>query len=288
MATPDPVARYVLDGRDADLRRLLGVSALLDRTTRSALATVDVRSGWRVLECGCGPVGAMPVLAGLVGPTGTVVGVDVAAPTVERARSVITELGLDNVEVRLADINDAAAPVGGPYDLAFSRCFLMHQPDPLRTLTRVHEVLRPGGWFVAMEPLPAPAPFSHPANDELRDAWELLRRAIDLGGASPTAVQELPSTAERAGFEVVQLGGSFQPTDPATGFGLHAATTTAVREQVVSSGAAPVEEVDRLIEALTRAQTSGTYAWVTSPVSLTVTMRKPPKGASTSAPADQM
>lgn len=125
----DAVARYALDGSDEDLKRLLRIAALLNANTRTALATVDVRPGWRALECGCGPLGALPILSDLVGQSGHVVGVDFTASTVQRARAVLAELGLSNVEVHVADINDPTADVGGPYDLAFTRCFLMHQHD---------------------------------------------------------------------------------------------------------------------------------------------------------------
>jgi hypothetical protein len=46
----DAVARYVLAGSDEDLKRLLRISTLLTATTRTALATVDVRPGCRALE----------------------------------------------------------------------------------------------------------------------------------------------------------------------------------------------------------------------------------------------
>jgi SAM-dependent methyltransferase len=270
----DAVARYVLDGSDEDLKRLLRISALLGTSTRTALATVGVRHGWDVLECGCGPVGAMPILSDLVGDSGRVVGIDFAPATVERARSVLSELGLRNVEVRVADINDPAAVVGGPFDLAFTRCFLMHQRDPLHTVTRIRDALRPGGWLVAMEPLASPPPFSHPPDDDLRLAWDLLRRAIERSGASPTAILELPATAERAGFDVVQLGGSFQPTDASTGYGLHAATTVAARERIIASGVATAEQIDAVIARLQGAASRGGEGWVTSPLSLVVTLRK--------------
>jgi SAM-dependent methyltransferase len=269
----DAVARYALDGSDEDLKRLLRISALLNATTRTALATVDVRPGWRVLECGCGPLGAMPILSDLVGQSGHVVGIDFTASTVQRARSVVTELGLSNVEVQVADINDPTAVVGDPYDLAFTRCFLMHQHDSVHTLTRIRDTLRPGGWLVAMEPLPSPPPFSYPPNDDLRTAWEFLHRAIDRAGASPTAVYDLPAAAEQAGFDVVRLGGTFQPTDPATGFALHAATTAAGRDRMIATGVAEVEEIDAIIERLQTAATGFSEGWVTSPLSLAVTAR---------------
>lgn len=271
---PDSVAGYVLDGSDEDLRRLLRISALLSPTTRTALATVDIRPGWRVVECGCGPLGALPILSELVGPSGAVVGLDFTESTVQRAREVVRELGLGNVEVRVADINDSAAAIGGPYDLAFTRCFLMHQHDPLHTLTRIGEALRPGGWLVAMEPLPSPHPFSVPPNDDLRVAWDLLHQAVERGGVSPTVIYDLPATAGRAGFDVVQLGGCFQPTDPGTGFALHAATTAAVRERIIASDVTTADEIDAVIGRLQACAAQDGVGWVTSPLSLIVTLHR--------------
>lgn len=274
-AHPDVVTRYVLDGSDEDLRRLLGISALLASNTRTALASVDIQPGWQVLECGCGPVGALPILSELVGPLGRVAGIDFVGDTVARAAEVIAELGLHNVEVRVADINDEQAAVGGPYDLAFTRCFLMHQRDPVHTLRQIAGALRPGGWLVAMEPLPVPHPFSYPPDDTLRVAWDLLHQTIERSGAAPNAVCELPASARAAGFEVVDIGGNFQPTDARTGYGLHAATSLAVRERIISTGTATAAEIDEVIERLRAAGEAGTAQWVTSPVSLTLTLRKP-------------
>jgi len=81
-----------------------------------------VKQGWRVLDCGCGPVGALAVMAEMVGPEGQVVGVDFSEAAVQRARSIATTLGLENVEVRVGDVHDIGAePLGGAFDLAYTR-----------------------------------------------------------------------------------------------------------------------------------------------------------------------
>jgi ubiquinone/menaquinone biosynthesis C-methylase UbiE len=64
----------------------------------------------------------------MVGPAGCVVSADFSEPAIKRARSVVAALGLENVELVLGDIRDLeAAMLAGPFDLAFTRCFLMHQ-----------------------------------------------------------------------------------------------------------------------------------------------------------------
>src|SRR5689334_5362930 len=105
-AIADRVRRYVLDGSDEDLRRLLGVSHASADMARSALRRIGVQEGWRAIECGCGPIGALPVMAEMVGPSGTVVGVDFSEQAVQRARSIAAELRLDNVELVCGDVHD--------------------------------------------------------------------------------------------------------------------------------------------------------------------------------------
>ena len=129
-ATADQVRRYVLDGSDDDLRRLLSLSESFAEHVRRALRRVGVGPGWTVIDCGCGPIGGLAILAEMVGPAGRVVGVDFSEPTIGYVRSVMAALGLENVELVAGDIHELdAATLGGPFDLAFTRAFLMHQAD---------------------------------------------------------------------------------------------------------------------------------------------------------------
>ncbi len=50
------VRRYVLDGSDEDLRRLLRISQLTAEAVRAASRRVGVSEGWRAVDCGCGPI----------------------------------------------------------------------------------------------------------------------------------------------------------------------------------------------------------------------------------------
>ena len=99
-ATVDQVRRYILDGSDDDLRRLLSLSeSFAEDARRALLRRVGVGPGWTVIDCGCGPIGGLAILAEMVGPAGRVVGVDFSEPTTQRARSVMAALGLENVEL---------------------------------------------------------------------------------------------------------------------------------------------------------------------------------------------
>jgi ubiquinone/menaquinone biosynthesis C-methylase UbiE len=270
----DKVRRYVLDGSDDDLRRLLSLSESFAEHARRALRRVGVGPGWTVIDCGCGPIGGLAILAEMVGPAGRVVGVDFSEPTIEYARSVMAALGLENVELVAGDIHELdAATLGGPFDLAFTRAFLMHQPDPVRTLGRIAGLVRPGGWIIAHEPLATPPPRSLPHLGALETYWDLLHEVMERAGVPRGTVERLPRSAREAGLEIAEADGFFATQDPAIGFEIHAGSLAAARERAIEAGIA-AEMVDDVV-ALLRAAKAGGYEWVTSPFLLDLVLRKP-------------
>jgi ubiquinone/menaquinone biosynthesis C-methylase UbiE len=281
-AISDRVGRYILDGSDEDLRRLLSISQITADVARAALDRVRVERGWRVIDCGCGPVGGLAVMADAVGPCGRVTGVDFNPSSIERARAVIDELGLDNVDAVVGDVNapDIAVLVGDGFDLAFTRCFLMHQAEPVQTLTGIARLLRPGGWIVAQEPLRTPPPRSHPDLDAITTYWELMHDVVERAGAQHLAVEGLPASARAAGLEVVHKGGFFVNEEPELAFELHAGTLAATKARAVELGVATASDVDEVVDRI-RAAKHGGYEWATSPVFLDLALRKP-----TGAPGD--
>jgi ubiquinone/menaquinone biosynthesis C-methylase UbiE len=275
-AIAERVRRYILDGSDEDLRRLLGLAETTQGMARSAFRRVGVQEGWHVIDCGCGPIGGLAVMAEMVGPAGRVVGVDFSEPAVQRARSVVAALQLGNVEVFAGDINELdAAAVGGPFDLAYTRFFLMHQPDPVRTLSQIARLLRPGGWVVTQEALRNPPPRSHPHHDALGAYWDLVYQLLERAAGVPNAaVDNLAESARAAGLEVVATDGSFATIGPELGFDLHAATLLAARERAIASGVANAQQIDTLVSDL-RAAKDGGYQWVSTPFVMDLTLRKP-------------
>jgi len=272
-AIAEHVGRNVLDGSDEDLRRLLSVSGVTAETARRAFGRVGICEGWTAIDCGCGTLGGLAVLAEMVGPAGRVVGVDFSGTAIQRARSAVAALGLANVELFVGDIHYLdAATLGGPFDLAFTRC-LMHQADPARTLRQIAGLLRPGGWIVAQEPLPSPPPRSHPHLSALAAYWDLAHEVKDLAGRPRGIVEGLDRAARAAGLEVADASGFFTTLDPELGFEIHAATLAAARERAAKLGIA-AEKVDDLLLNL-RAAKSGQYERVSTPFFLDLALRKP-------------
>ena len=197
-ATDSRIQRYILEGSDDELRRLLSLSGVTAGPARRAFGRAGVSEGWAAIDCGCGPIGALAVLAEMVGPAGRVVGVDVSELAVIRAQSVVTALQLGNTEVVAGDIHhlDPRA-LGAPFDLAFTRLFLMHQADPVLTLSAIARLVRPGGWVIVHEPLRSPAPRSHP-HVELSTCTGPCAWAAGQVGVPPGTVESSRAAAPRA------------------------------------------------------------------------------------------
>ena len=273
-ATASRVQRYILEGGDEELRRLLSLSEVTAGRARQAFSRAGVSDGWAAIDCGCGPLGGLAVLAEMVGPAGRVVGVDLSELAVMRARSVAAALGLGNVEVVAGDIHQLdPAAVGGPFDLAFTRLFLMHQADPVHTLSAIARLIRPGGWIIVHEPLRCPPPRSHPPLDALETYWDMLHGVLERAGVPAGTVENLPAAARAAGLHVAWADGFFVLGGPQLGFEIHAGTLAAFTGAAVQLGIA-ADTIDGLIGSF-RAGQAGGYQWVSTPFFMDLALRRP-------------
>jgi SAM-dependent methyltransferase len=134
---------YVLGHQDVEVQRLLLQGRLYDDYTEHALRLAGLRPGMRVLDVGCGPGDVSFVAARLVGPTGSVLGVDAAPEMIALARSRAAEQGLSSVHFRQAAID--SLDLDEPVDAVVGRLILMHLPDPSAALRQLSTWLRPDG-----------------------------------------------------------------------------------------------------------------------------------------------
>jgi SAM-dependent methyltransferase len=134
---------------DEELARLEAQGAAIAPATRMIFAEAGIQRSMRVLDLGCGAGDVTFVAAGLVGPGGSVVGVDSSAEALARARLRAGQRGLAQVQFVEGDIHDPAP--GGPFDAIVERLALWLVPDPAAVLRRQATVLRPGGLVVPIE-----------------------------------------------------------------------------------------------------------------------------------------
>ncbi len=107
--------------------------------------------GARVLDLGCGTGRDCYVLSQLVGPTGSVIGVDMTEGQLAVARKHrdyhVRKVGYANIEFRQGYIEDlsTARIAGSSVDVVVSNCVLNLSPDKPSAFREIFRVLKPGG-----------------------------------------------------------------------------------------------------------------------------------------------
>jgi ubiquinone/menaquinone biosynthesis C-methylase UbiE len=126
-----------------EIRRLIHQAAILRPTTERLLRSAGIEQGMRVLDLGCG-AGDVSMLAGkLVGPSGSVVGIDPNADVLAVARARAQADGLLHVSFAEASVGTFSDP--RPFDLVVARYVLVYQVDPIAFLRAAARFATPGG-----------------------------------------------------------------------------------------------------------------------------------------------
>jgi len=105
-----------------------------------------IKPGETVLDLGSGAGNDVFIASTLVGDKGKVIGLDMTADMVDRARQNAEKLGRSNVEFVLGDIENMPLP-DAEVDLVVSNCVLNLVPDKAAAFAEIHRVLKPGGRF---------------------------------------------------------------------------------------------------------------------------------------------
>ncbi|MBV1855566.1 methyltransferase domain-containing protein [Catellatospora tritici] len=114
-----------------------------------ALTRLNPRPGEHVLDVGCGCGGTTAELAAAVGPTGAVLGVDLAESMVAAASTRFPPDHHPVLRFAAADVETVEDLPGAPFDAAYSRMALMLLADPVAGCANIRRMLRPGGRLAA-------------------------------------------------------------------------------------------------------------------------------------------
>jgi len=161
------------------------------------IALASLKEGEVVLDLGSGAGFDCFLAAKQVGSTGKVIGVDMTAEMLERARRNAWKGDFGNVEFRLGEIENL--PVGdNQVDIVISNCVINLSPNKKRVFQEAFRVLRPGGRLMVSDiVLPKDLP------EEIRNSVAAYVGCV-TGATTKKAYLE---TIRAAGFEETKVLG---------------------------------------------------------------------------------
>jgi len=107
----------------------------------------ELKAGEKVLDLGSGAGFDCFLAAKKVGSEGLVVGVDMTAEMISKARANAEKTGMSNVEFRLGEIEHLPAS-DNFFDIAISNCVINLSMDKKQVFKELYRVLKPGGRFI--------------------------------------------------------------------------------------------------------------------------------------------
>src|SRR3984957_9789044 len=182
-------------GYTAEELTLIPAEANMGLACGNPTATAHLRPGEVVADLGCG--GGMDVFLASkkVGPTGQVIGIDMTAAMVERARANAETGGFSNVLFHHAMIDNLPL-ADSSVDCVISNCVLNLAPDKPAVFREIFRVLKPGGRLAASDIA---------LKEELPEAIanSLVAYVGCIAGA--IRIESYQTELLRAGFEFVKI-----------------------------------------------------------------------------------
>jgi 2-polyprenyl-3-methyl-5-hydroxy-6-metoxy-1,4-benzoquinol methylase len=167
---------YVLGHSAEELNRLIDQARLFGELTEEVFVRAGIGAGMRVLDVGCGAGDVSFLLARMVGPSGTVVGIDRSEEAVAMATARAEAMGLSQVSFSQGDIEDIS--LEQPVDAAVGRFVLMYSGNPSVSLRRIATNVRAGG-IVAFQEMNVAEAKSFPQVDLFEQSMRWIVETLD-------------------------------------------------------------------------------------------------------------
>jgi SAM-dependent methyltransferase len=257
--------QYALGRTPKEYARLARQAEILAPMTRRLFEDAGISSGMCVLDLGSGAGDVCMMLSGMVGPQGSVIGLDLDGNAVAHARERAVAAGIGNIEYLPCEFADYAP--ARPVDAVVGRLVLMYQHEPAAALASAVRHLRPGGIVAFLEPW-----FQSPPGPDcnlvrsVRGIVETLRRSgahVDLGPRLHRVFQAagLPVPAMR--WEARMDGAPGSPLYQYIADTLESLMPKAIEYGIAKPGDFDVAQLPALME--TEVQSAG-YAMMVAPL----------------------
>jgi 2-polyprenyl-3-methyl-5-hydroxy-6-metoxy-1,4-benzoquinol methylase len=255
---------YAMGFTNRERERLMRQGAILREPTVTTFRTAGIMPGMRVLDIGSGAGDVAMLAADLVGPTGSVLGLDRDSDSVAFAMRRVREAERTNIRFQACEFNEFTDT--HKFDALVGRFILMYLPDPAAVLVRLSAQLRSGSVIAFFEPDFTVSGVAFPDMPLFRRCERWFVDALRASGATVDMGMRLHQTYRTAGFVkagsmVSHLSGCGMQPGLATFF---SETIRSVLPTILQHNIASLDEVeiDTLSERLEAAFRAADPQWV--------------------------
>jgi 2-polyprenyl-3-methyl-5-hydroxy-6-metoxy-1,4-benzoquinol methylase len=234
---------YVPGHTSHELERLVSQGAFFGDLTEQVLRAAGLAPGMHVLDVGSGAGDVSFLAASLVGPHGSVVGIDRSMEAVAYATQRARDAGVTNVRFEVRDVNQPG--LARRFDAVVGRLVLMYFPNPADVLRRLTRLVVPGG-IVAFHEIDCGYTLAEPHVPLYAECISRIVETLARSNANPRMGMKLIQTFRHAGLPEpatmvhTRLGGA---GDPAI-FEQIAAITRTLAPAMEKLGIATIEELE--------------------------------------------
>lgn len=200
--SPASTLHYPLGHDSRELDRLAAQGSYFGELTSQLLQAAGLRPGMRVLDVGCGAGDVSMLAALMVGPNGSVLGVDKSVDAVRAATQRIATTGFTNIRFAAADL--ANAHFAEEFDAVIGRLVLMYVDDPAATLRRLTGFVKVGG-IVAFHEFDIDGALAEPSCPLFETTIDRLRKTFVRAGIDMRLGLRLPHIFRDAGLPAPQM-----------------------------------------------------------------------------------
>lgn len=205
------------------------------------VAIAFLKEGETVLDLGSGAGFDCFLAAKKVGPKGRVIGVDMTAEMLDKARRNAENGHYSNVEFRLGEIESLPTP-DSSVDVVISNCVINLSPDKRRVFREAFRVLKPGGRLMVSDIVLT------------REMPDLIKNSIEayIGCVAGAETKEKYLAAiKAAGFTDVEIAGE-------TTFPMELMNNDPTIKKVVENLSLSLEQVNELAASVLSVRVAGT------------------------------
>jgi ubiquinone/menaquinone biosynthesis C-methylase UbiE len=164
-----------------------------------ALKKTGISSGMSAADIGCGTGHVSFTMSQMVGPNGSVVGLDANPTAIDFCNKMALSKDIKNVKFVIGDAQNMELE-SSSFDLVFSRFLLQHVKDPDRSLEEMIRIAKPGG-EVMVEDCDLQCWTVEPPDRYVDQLWTWYESVVRQKGSDPAIGRKLYRMFVSKGFE---------------------------------------------------------------------------------------